>query len=83
MSDKLTDSDNTELPSVENVASPYDVPQNNNVLPRNLFTSGTLPGNTVINIGVNNVKIDGKNKCIIINDGTNDRVIIGYQQGGF
>jgi hypothetical protein len=68
MSDKLTDSDNTELPSVESVASPYDVVQNNNVLPRNLFTGGTLPGNTVINIGVSSIQIDGKNKRIALFD---------------
>lgn len=29
------------------------------------------------------VFIDGKNKRIIVNDGSNDRILIGYQQGGF
>lgn len=53
------------------------------VLPRNIITSGTLPGNTVIRIGDANVTIDGANRRILISDGTNDRVLIGYQSGGF
>lgn len=36
-----------------------------------------------VNVGVGNVKIDGANKRIIINDGTNDRILLGYQSGGF
>lgn len=34
-------------------------------------------------LGVSNVKLDGNNKRIIINDGTNDRVLIGYLAGKF
>ena len=34
-------------------------------------------------VGDNNVTIDGANKRILINDGTNDRVLIGYDSGGF
>jgi hypothetical protein len=34
-------------------------------------------------VGNNNVIIDGEGKRIIINDGTNDRIIIGYQENGF
>lgn len=29
------------------------------------------------------IRIDGANKRIVINDGTNDRVLIGYQASGF
>ena len=36
-----------------------------------------------VNVGNANVKIDGDNTRIIINDGTNDRILIGYQSGGF
>ena len=36
-----------------------------------------------INVGSSKVKIDGANTRIIINDGTNDRILIGYQSGGF
>ena len=36
-----------------------------------------------IQVGTGNVKVDGANKRIIINDGTNDRILIGYQSGGF
>jgi len=36
-----------------------------------------------INVGVGNVKIDGANKRILINDGTNDRILIGFQSAGF
>lgn len=36
-----------------------------------------------IEVGGGNVQIDGANKRIIINDGTDDIILIGYQQGGF
>jgi len=36
-----------------------------------------------INLGTTNVALDGANKRILINDGTNDRILIGYQSGGF
>lgn len=29
------------------------------------------------------VRIDGENNRIIVNDGTNDRILIGYQSAGF
>ena len=45
--------------------------------------TGTLTVDETISVGNANVKIDGVNKRIIINDGTNDRVLIGYQSGGF
>lgn len=44
-------------------------------------SNSTLSG--VISVGNGNVKIDGVNKRIIINDGTNDRVLLGYQASGF
>lgn len=34
-------------------------------------------------VGNNNVIIDGDAKAIIINDGTFDRILLGFQQGGF
>ena len=37
----------------------------------------------VININNNRIKLDGNNGRIIINDGTNDRVLIGFQEDGF
>ena len=36
-----------------------------------------------VEVGTGNVKIDGANKRILINDGTDDRILIGYQSGGF
>lgn len=36
-----------------------------------------------IEVGGSNVKIDGANARILINDGSNDRILIGYQSGGF
>ena len=45
------------------------------------LSSGRLPSDTVIRIG--NIKIDGKNQRIVVNDGTDDRILIGYQSGGF
>lgn len=44
-------------------------------------TSQAFTGN--MNVGASNVKIDGANKRIIINDGSNDRILIGYQENGF
>jgi len=57
--------------------------QDTRILPRNIFASGTLPGNTILRLGDANIIIDTPNRRIIINDGTNDRVLIGYQEGGF
>ena len=40
--------------------------------------------NDRITVGVNNeIVIDGANKRIIINDGTHDRILLGYHSGGF
>lgn len=47
------------------------------------ITTGTLRSTTTISVGDNNIKIDGVNKQILINDGSNDRVLIGYQENGF
>ncbi|MCR4306241.1 MAG: hypothetical protein NUV73_04120 [Candidatus Daviesbacteria bacterium] len=44
--------------------------------------SGSVITGQVI-VGNNNVIIDGVNRRIIVNDGTYDRVLIGYQLGGF
>lgn len=46
------------------------------------IASGTMSDDTVINVG-RYVKIDGKNRRIVVNDGTDDRILIGYDQGGF
>lgn len=49
--------------------------------------AGTIQAGSLIagavNVGNNNVIIDGTNRNIIVNDGTYDRVLIGYQAGGF
>lgn len=47
------------------------------------IAGGTLGDGTVINLGSEYIKIDGKNRRIIINDGTYDRILIGYQKNGF
>lgn len=48
------------------------------------FSGVTTGTNAVaLNIGNGNVKIDGANKRIIVNDGTNDRVLMGYLSGKF
>ncbi len=43
--------------------------------------AGTLE--VSVSVGTGNVKIDGANKQILVNDGSNDRILIGYQSGGF
>lgn len=67
---------NVSYPSLETPTKITTV-QDNRVLPRNIFTSGNLPGTTVIRVGENNVVIDAANRQIKVNDGTNDRVLIG------
>lgn len=44
--------------------------------------SGSIVTGDIV-VGNNNVIIDGVNKRILVNDGTNDRVLLGFQQGGF
>ena len=44
-------------------------------------TSQALTGD--FNLDDGNVKIDGANNRILINDGTNDRILIGKDAGGF
>lgn len=46
------------------------------------IAGGRLSANSVLEVGPN-IKIDGRNKRIIVNDGANDRILIGYQEGGF
>jgi len=43
--------------------------------------SGTIRLGT--GTGAASIILDGANKRIIVNDGTHDRVLIGYQSGGF
>lgn len=45
------------------------------------ITTGTITA--VASIGESNVKIDGEENRILINDGTNDRVLIGKAVGLF
>jgi len=41
-----------------------------------------LTGDIRVGTGAN-VKIDGANARILINDGSDDRILLGYQSGGF
>lgn len=53
---------------------------------RGIASTGVRSQNTQIILGNPKdgyLKIDYQNKRIIINDGTNDRVLIGFQSGGF
>ncbi len=45
-------------------------------------TAQPLTGDIRVGTGAN-VKIDGANNRIVINDGSNDRILMGYQSGGF
>lgn len=45
------------------------------------ITAGTIAA--AANLGNSSVILDGANKRIIVNDGTNDRVLIGYLAGKF
>lgn len=46
-------------------------------------TSGTANIASQVTVGDSNIVLDGTNKRILINDGTYDRVLIGYDEGGF
>jgi len=72
------------------VDAPFSVDMEGNIVATTLalstYISKTDTGQTLsgdVSVGSGNVKIDGVNKRIIINDGTNDRILIGFQSGGF
>jgi len=44
--------------------------------------SGTIVTGSVV-VGNNSLILDGVERQIIVNDGTNDIILIGYQEGGF
>jgi len=45
--------------------------------------SGSISAKTEITIADQNITIDGKNRRIVIHDGSNPRVILGFQKDGF
>lgn len=47
----------------------------------NEISGGTI--NVLASLGTGNIKLDGANKRIVVNDGTVDRIYIGFQSGGF
>ncbi len=71
--------------------APFSVDMEGNVTATSLDLSAYLSKTGVdqpltgdIRVGTGaNVKIDGANARIIINDGSNDRILIGFQSGGF
>lgn len=72
------------------VDAPFSVDMEGNISATSLDLTGYLSKTGTaqnltgdIQVGVSGVKIDGANKRIVINDGTNDRILIGYQSGGF
>lgn len=48
-----------------------------------IAANSLIAGRTDIGTTGGNVYIDGNNNRIIISDGTNDRILIGYQSSGF
>lgn len=44
----------------------------------NNLVGGIIGNEGILYLGSKQVRLDGKNKRIVINDGTTDRVIIGY-----
>jgi len=63
----------------DNSAGTFDI--RGSLTASDISTGGTV--SVAMNLGETNVKLDGANKRIIINDGTDDRILIGYQSGGF
>lgn len=71
-------------------SAPFSVDKDGNLVASSAsfgqYISKAGTGQTVtgdFQLGVSNVKIDGANKRILINDGTFDRVLIGFQSSGF
>lgn len=67
------------FPTLDTPPAP-PVQQMPRVAPRQL-TTGVQAGQQML--GSNKVQINSSDGNIIISDGTNDRVLIGYQQDGF
>jgi hypothetical protein len=74
--------------------APFSVDINGNIIATSLDLSSYLsktgtnqPMSGTIRLGTGSgaasIFLDGPNKRIIINDGTYDRVLLGYQSGGF
>lgn len=56
----IKDSDSVAFPSDEAKVSPFDLPQNNTILPREASIPGTMTGKGTINLGgINGIYIDG------------------------
>lgn len=47
-----------------------------------IVQTGTLISGIVI-VGDNNIRIDGEARQIVISDGENDRILLGFQENGF
>lgn len=71
--------DTDELAADAVTAAKIDVSQLDAVA----VNTGTLTVDEYVSVGDTSVKIDGANKRIIVNDGSDDRILIGYQSGGF
>ena len=72
------------------VDAPFSVDMEGNIIATTLslgnYISKTDTGQNVtgdFQLGASNMVLDGNNKRILINDGTNNRVLIGFQSGGF
>jgi len=73
------------------IDAPFSVDMEGNIIATTLSLSayltktGTaqpLTGDIRVGTGAN-VKLDGANARMLVNDGTDDRILIGYQSGGF
>lgn len=62
------------------VSAPMPTPR---VIPAENIVGGILGSEGTIYVGSENIMIDGANKRIVISDGTNNRILIGYQKDGF
>lgn len=49
-----------------------------NITDASSLVGGIIGAEGIIYLGSKQVRLDGRNKRIVINDGTTDRVIIGY-----
>jgi hypothetical protein len=66
---------NRELYSVEGSIS---LTFGSNQVDASNLVGGIIGSEGIIYLGSKQVRLDGKNRRIVINDGTTDRVIIGY-----
>ena len=80
----MIESQNGTYPVLPTVQSYIQPESDTRILPRHIFTSGTLPGKTVLRVGKSNITIDAKNRKIAVYDENKvQKVLIGFDGSNY